>query len=299
MSSKGFLAIPRALLQDHNWLSFSLIEEKIFMTIYQNCCWEDREMDDHGVIIKLKPLQLLTTVRDLAKLCRHSECNKSKIERAKSKFILIGFLRQEVRHTKTILTITEKHICEMSETRFETKVRQDLPKKWDTNEEDVLKNIRTIKENEENEQKKSSNVVSVSFFSSYEDERIETILRYSESKNLAFSETALRRWVRAHGIDYVEEIAGGMFRKKTATKNPEGWMEMVLVENKKIANNKKFIEDFKIEKQWTEMTITKQYCREEFTGKDFYYKNHTCEEFARMIELLFEQKKEQNESHKI
>lgn len=148
MSSKGFISLPRAFLQDQNWKSLSLIEEKIFMTIYENCAWQSLDLDDHGVLIHLEPLQILTTYRELEALCNKPGCNKDKIDRTISRFCLIGFLRQEVRHRKSILTIVQKDIVEFIATRNATNLRQtcDIKEQYNNIEEEEEESLRVKKE---------------------------------------------------------------------------------------------------------------------------------------------------------
>ena len=60
-------------------------------------------------------------------------------------------------------------------------------------------------------------------------------------------------------------------------------MESVLIKKANLALNKQFIENYKTEKTWISLTITEQYCRDENTGKDYYYKL-PHEEFKRIIQ---------------
>ncbi len=131
-SSAGYFCLPRELTRGILWQELDLIERHIFLTIYDYCVFETKKMNDHGVIIELQPLQFLTTYRDLLELCNLKEISKGKLERSLSKFFLIGFSRQEVRHVKTLITITEPSICNLHEningTRNGTRSRQDRDK---------------------------------------------------------------------------------------------------------------------------------------------------------------------------
>jgi len=102
------------------------------MTILVNMAFKPVKMNDHGNLIDLKPGQFMTTIRELVKLCDEKGIDRSKVERSLKMFENIGFSRQETRHRKTIITITESSICESIktdiETRNETKSRQDRDK---------------------------------------------------------------------------------------------------------------------------------------------------------------------------
>jgi len=125
----GFFKFPRELLTNSIFKSFSYEYRHIFLVIMANVAFKKTVQNDHGVLIELMPGQFLTTFRELEQLCNEKEIDKSKIERALKKFFHVGFSRQETRHTKTIITITEPSICRLieteNETRNETKTRQD------------------------------------------------------------------------------------------------------------------------------------------------------------------------------
>ncbi len=132
MSNLGYFNIPRELLFDPIFKGLSYEYRHIFLTILAHIAHKPMKLDDHGVLIELNPGQMMTTLRDLERLCNEKGIDKSKIERALRKFFSVGFSRQETRHTKTIITITEPNICKLiesqNETRFETTSRQDRDK---------------------------------------------------------------------------------------------------------------------------------------------------------------------------
>lgn len=131
MSDNGYLKIPRSLLTNPLWLELPFHYQHIFLVILQNVCYKNQKHDDHGIILDLQPGQWCVTYRQLAKLC-HPQITKNDIERSVKKFILCGFLRQEVRHTKTVLSICHKDtldlILQSTETTNETRLRQDRDK---------------------------------------------------------------------------------------------------------------------------------------------------------------------------
>jgi hypothetical protein len=71
---------------------------------------------------------MCATIRQIQALC-HASISKNDVERSIKKLILVDFLRQEVRHHKSIITISHRDTYELikkaSETRSETTLRQD------------------------------------------------------------------------------------------------------------------------------------------------------------------------------
>ena len=87
-------------------------------------------MDDHGKLIDLLPGQFMCTIRQLADI---SNVGKNDAERALKKFVDFKIVRQEVRHTKTIITVLWGMKIQSGETTSGTRKRQDR----DTKEEDI------------------------------------------------------------------------------------------------------------------------------------------------------------------
>ena len=141
MEDNTYIKYTRSLHTNPVFKGMSFEYRHIFITILVNMAFKPIQMNDHGNLIDLKPGQYMTTIRELTKLCDEKEIDKSKVERALNMFEKVGFSRQETRHRKTIITITESSICEslkkQIETKIETKSRQDR----DTKEE-----IQEIKE---------------------------------------------------------------------------------------------------------------------------------------------------------
>ena len=130
MSHNGFLRRQRELFFDPLWNGLTSKERHVFETIVHHAAWKKYKLDDHGILIDILPSQLLTTQRQLTKLCNE---NKSKdmddfdkcfIERTLVKLKLYDFLRQEVRHKKSLLTILKWYIFENDEAGSEANLRQ-------------------------------------------------------------------------------------------------------------------------------------------------------------------------------
>jgi hypothetical protein len=129
--SNPFIQIPRSLLQDPLWVKLSPKCQIVFIQILSHVCYLPQKFNDHGNIIDLKPGQICTTIREILKWCG-DDFSKTEIERCIKKLILCGFCGQEVRHVKSVISITHSDTYELliqySETRNETKLRQDRDK---------------------------------------------------------------------------------------------------------------------------------------------------------------------------
>lgn len=131
MLDYGHIRIPRSLLSDPLWLDLKPTTQIIFFQIVSHVCFLPQKFDDHGVMIEILPGQVCTTIREILNWCG-KHFTKNDIERSVKKLILCGFLRQEVRHVKSIITVCHKDTYELiksnNETGFETNLRQDRDK---------------------------------------------------------------------------------------------------------------------------------------------------------------------------
>lgn len=152
--TEGYIKYPRKLNECRSWKALPYTYRHVFLTIMSHASHCEDTFDDNGVIIPLLPGQFVTTIRRLVELCNEPDIDKSLIERALARFEKVGFSRQEVRHIKTIITITEPEFCEALkkkiETTFETKSRQDR----DTKEE--LRELKELKDNKEIKRRRSN-----------------------------------------------------------------------------------------------------------------------------------------------
>ena len=138
------------------------------------------------------------------------------------------------------------------------------------------------------ETKKKDVVVSVSFSDSKEEEFIEGISVYCNSKGMILNPVVVKRWLKKFGEDLINQQISALLRKTTPTKNPEAWMETALAATKNLSLNKLYAEEFKTEHNWFLLTILKQYCRDESTQNDYQFKL-PHEEFKRLLKEKFEQ----------
>lgn len=141
MSDEGFVKLPRSLINDSKWKGLREKYKKVFLTILCHCSYQQRKFSILHNLVTIYPGQLCISIRGLVDLCndgirfKEDLVDKNIVERAVSLFTTLDFVRQEVRHGKTIITITfpeiYEHFQNISETASETKVRQNR----DTNEE--------------------------------------------------------------------------------------------------------------------------------------------------------------------
>ncbi len=128
--SQGFIQIPRSLLDHPSFMKAPADQRYFLIWIIQNSRFLPSDFDDHGITIQLLPGQLCGTIRQFAE---DANVKKGVVERSMARFSKFQILRQEVRHTKTVITITHKDTYELiksySETTCGTRKRQEKDKK--------------------------------------------------------------------------------------------------------------------------------------------------------------------------
>ena len=139
---------------------------------------------------------------------------------------------------------------------------------------------------------KKANAVSVSLSLSQQKDVIE-IHNYCISYGATITEKVVERWVYKHSKEAIFENLKLLLLQKDSIRNPEAWMQEALKrkfaeKNKTESNNRKFAESFKELHNWRELTVLKQYCRHELSGKDYYY-NLPEENFQRILKECYEQ----------
>lgn len=170
MSNLGFIQLPRSLLKNDLYLELDCIERHMLQILLFLCCYKEKTMDDHGVLVHLKPGQYMTTEREFVDDCKRLSCqsdrpifNKSRVHRFFLKMKKYHFSDQKVNHTKTIITIILPALCEQwknkSEPAFESTLNQDRTRiepqtKNDKNEEKEKKFQERLIDCEKVEEKK-------------------------------------------------------------------------------------------------------------------------------------------------
>ena len=140
-SDEGFVKIPRSLFNDANWKGMREKYRRVFVVLLFHTAFTKQSFGIGANTITIEPGQFCTSIRNLVELCndgikyKDDKVDKNIVERAVSLFTKIGLVRQEVRHGKSILTITQldlyEHFQKQTETANETRPRLDR----DTNEE--------------------------------------------------------------------------------------------------------------------------------------------------------------------
>ena len=135
MSDDGYIKIPRSLLNNPIWQGCREKYKKVFLTILLNVSYREQTFSIGDKIIEIKPGQFCTSLLNLVELCnkgvrfKEDKIDKNIVERSVSLFTRCQLLRQEVRHGKSVITITHPEIYNFynfnSETRSETKPRQN------------------------------------------------------------------------------------------------------------------------------------------------------------------------------
>ena len=137
----GYFIIPRSVTEDPRYKGARLKYQKVLHTIFELVAFSPTT---HSIGVEIIPIsigQFCTSLRNLMDLCNEGVkfkddlVDKNTIERASHFWARCGFVRQEVIHGKTLITITVSDFYDrkkkVSEAASETEVRQNR----DTKEE--------------------------------------------------------------------------------------------------------------------------------------------------------------------
>ncbi len=168
MSNCGFIQIPRSLLSDRLWKDLPFTYRHVFLTILQHMAYKETIQDDFGVLVTVKPGQLLTTQRRLADLCEEDDIDRCLVQRSLLKLQNLGFSIQETIHKKTLITIARADILQLIDPNFDpnsiqTRSKLDPQKNKDNKDNKVNK--------EQQPQPQSSEKVVVAVFSEKEEKQ--------------------------------------------------------------------------------------------------------------------------------
>jgi hypothetical protein len=117
-----FLRIARSFLEHPTFLALDHRDKCIMYFVLEKLCYKEQDFDDHGIVIHLMPGQLCMTKRDIAK---KTNTSLNEVHRLFLKMEKVGFLIQEVKKQKTVLTYVWNDIYNHNETRNETGVKQE------------------------------------------------------------------------------------------------------------------------------------------------------------------------------
>lgn len=142
MENSGYFIIPRSVTSDPRYQGARLKYQKVLHILFENVAFAPTTHAIGSEIVQIGIGQLCISIRGLMDLCnegvkfKEDKVDKNVIERASHFWARCGFVRQEVRHDKTILTITVPSFYDrkkkVSETPSETGERQNR----DSKEED-------------------------------------------------------------------------------------------------------------------------------------------------------------------
>jgi len=108
----SYFRIPRSLTRNPLWLDLPPAYQHVFMVILDHVVFKETTFDDHGHIITLKPGQLCMSEREILTHCS-KYISRIEIQRSIKKLILYKIVSQEVRHRKSIITITHKETYDL------------------------------------------------------------------------------------------------------------------------------------------------------------------------------------------
>lgn len=100
MADYGYFSIPRSLTRDFEEFEISLKYQKIFLIILDYMAFEEKEMNNSGLKVLVKPFQLLASENTLLEWCNkglrsEDKISESMIHRALTKFESLGWISKE------------------------------------------------------------------------------------------------------------------------------------------------------------------------------------------------------------
>jgi actin-related protein len=122
MSDSGFFQLLHDFMRSDELMSAPLQYRWVILVLMDRVAHSPCIQNDHGTLIDLLPGQVILTTRLLAKWAGVSD---SCAYRTIKYFEKLKIVKQEVKHTKTIVTVLQGIKLTTSETGNETKVKQD------------------------------------------------------------------------------------------------------------------------------------------------------------------------------
>lgn len=205
-----------------------------------------------------------------------------------SRLIKLGYLERVT--TKSTNTFTVYRIVKESfKTNREQVNPQDNPQNshQDCNQTNHKRDTKIREEEDLKGTSNDSKRVNITFLSERQKEGFIALQAYAGSYDLKIGETSLVRWIAKYDLERVTANLSLLVETKDTINKHEAWMESALKEdyakkNQNVLINREFVARFKEEKHWTELKITKAYCRHEPSEKD-YKLNLPPENFQKMI----------------
>lgn len=128
----------------------------------------------------------------------------------------------------------------------------------------------------------------------YYQDCVDILLAIISNNNLTIRNKTIEIWMSKWEHERISDNLILLAERKKNINHHEKWMERALKENfaeqrKNIATNRLFVENFKRENSWKELSITANYARDEETGNDYQFKLNPSL-FSEMIVRKYESK---------
>lgn len=222
--SKGYLRIPRSLLEHSFVRSCPDACFRLLITILENMAYEPCLQDDHGVSIQLQPGEMICTYRQLADL---TGIKKTTVERYVSSFFNVKILGHKVGHVKTIISVLHADTRALFYKDVSEKMGQEVGQKWDKN--GTQKKNKRTKEHKENNNNKEENVADA------------PVVDFSKLEKLNFSKASIDSIKKTFAKEKLDQsrfdIAFSHISSNSAQKSPPAyflWAARSLDENENI-----------------------------------------------------------------
>ena len=137
------------------------------------------------------------------------------------------------------------------------------------NEEEREESSSHIDQNMKGDNKK---IIPISFSDSKNQEDFEKLMKYAQAGGLELNPKVMERWLKAYNFQFINKTISDYFDKADHEKYKdkyEAWLESTLKAKWNFQRNLSFIEAFKEEKKWIELSILKNYCRDEISNNDY------------------------------
>lgn len=199
--SIGYFCLPRSLTRDPLWIDLPSNYKIVFITILDHVCFKSRKFDDHGHLIELLPGQFCASFEEISKLCG-KWINKKNIEHAILKLKKYGFLGQEVRHKKSIITIKHKETYELILKASETTIGTNLGQTWDK--------LGTEKKNDKNDknEKKEYSPIATSLLTDFYSSLLLSRPKHNPDKMKKTSNQffAIEKLLKKHSEEIIKKV---------------------------------------------------------------------------------------------
>jgi hypothetical protein len=144
----GYFSFPRSISSDPRYKGARLKYRKVLHTILENAAFRKTIHSIGLIVIDIEIGQFCVSVRGLMDLCNEGVkykaelVDKNIVERASHFWQRCGFVRQEVRHGKILLTVTIQEFYKKEKLESETESETEARQKRDSKE--TIQTIETL-----------------------------------------------------------------------------------------------------------------------------------------------------------